>query len=118
MRILIDVDGWSQPLAGARCVDDLPLTRTDEVIVAAMAQQPALLGNREYVLDAARLMRQGDQKREFLAATRGLETDPLVVGWRRLGGFAGLVLGSVPRALAKAAPCSVLVVPGYLDPDR
>jgi nucleotide-binding universal stress UspA family protein len=36
--------------------------------------------------------------------------DLVVVGSRGLGGFESLVLGSVSRAVSKAAPCSVIVV--------
>ena len=53
MRILIGVDGSSQALAGARWVAGLPLTESDEVIVAAMAQQPVLVGNWGYILTPA-----------------------------------------------------------------
>lgn len=75
------------------------------------------------VLDAAGRtgrpsVRNGDPKREILAATREADAHLLVTGARGLGGFSGLVLGSVSRALAKAAPCSVLVVPGRPAADR
>lgn len=53
MRILIGVDGSSQALAGARWVVGLPLTESDEVIVAAMAQQPVLIGNWGHILTPA-----------------------------------------------------------------
>ena len=49
MRISIGVDGSSQALAGARWVAGLPLTASDEVIVAAVAQQPELLGAWGYI---------------------------------------------------------------------
>ena len=56
------------------------------------------------------LIRHGDPKREILAAARELAADLIVTGARGVGGFRGLVLGSVSRAVSKAAPCSTLVV--------
>lgn len=55
-------------------------------------------------------IRHGDPKREILAAARELESDLIVLGARGVGGFQGMILGSVSRAISKAAPCSTLVV--------
>jgi nucleotide-binding universal stress UspA family protein len=48
--------------------------------------------------------------RALLDAARG--ADLLVVGSRGLGGFKGLLLGSVSQQVVQHAPCPVVVVPG------
>ncbi len=48
--------------------------------------------------------------RALLAAAR--DADLLVVGSRGLGGFKGLLLGSVSQQVVQHAPCPVVVVPG------
>lgn len=135
VRVLLATDGSSPSLAAVRYLAQLPLP-TDarvEVIVVCCDRIGVLASDErrwasdtadaaaEVIAadgrDAVPLTRLGDPKREILAATRALRTDLLVVGSRGLGGFAGLVLGSVSRALAKAAPCSVLVVPERAGAD-
>jgi nucleotide-binding universal stress UspA family protein len=54
-------------------------------------------------------VRHGDPKHDILAAAHELESDLIVVGARGIGGFRGMILGSVSRAVSKAAPCSTLV---------
>ncbi len=56
------------------------------------------------------VIRQGSAARQILAEAEGAEM--LVVGSRGLGGFAGLLLGSVGRACVEHADCPVLVVRG------
>jgi nucleotide-binding universal stress UspA family protein len=48
--------------------------------------------------------------RALLDAARG--ADLLVVGSRGVGGFKGLLLGSVSQQVVQHAPCPVVVVPG------
>lgn len=56
------------------------------------------------------IVRPGQAKHAIVAAARDLGLDLVVLGARGLGGVRGLILGSVSRAVSRAAPCSVLVV--------
>jgi nucleotide-binding universal stress UspA family protein len=127
--VLLATDGSSHSLAAGSYLARIPLPTDARVeVLAVCGDTPGLTASEERNRaseaidisiealaagdrDATPLIRHGDPKREILAATRELGADLLVTGSRGLGGFAGLVLGSVSRALAKAAPCSVLVVP-------
>jgi nucleotide-binding universal stress UspA family protein len=55
-------------------------------------------------------LRSGAPKHAILEAIEEHGADLVVLGARGLGGFEQLVLGSVSRGVAKAAPCSALVV--------
>jgi nucleotide-binding universal stress UspA family protein len=68
----------------------------------------------EVEVDAAVVVR-GDPGKEMCKAAEG--ADLLVLGSRGLGGFAGLMLGSVTSHCAGHAPCPVAVIPGSYRPD-
>lgn len=64
-------------------------------------------------LDIERRVLEGNAPQVLLA--RGEEADVLVVGSRGLGGFRGLVLGSVSQQCVQHATCPVVVVPSSED---
>jgi nucleotide-binding universal stress UspA family protein len=130
VRVLLATDGSTHSLAAAACLARFPLPVDARIEVVAVCGAPIGLQASEELAwgsdaveatmaalsadgrDAEPHIRHGDPKAEILAAIRDREIDLLVTGSRGLGGFAGLVLGSVSRALAMVAPCAVLVVPG------
>lgn len=120
------------PLPGSARVDALVVTgglplevierhrdlhgRDDEIDLAELEERTAtaVLDAAEEVLGAAgitlqRHVRHGDAKIEILDAAAELGADLIVTGARGLGGFKGLILGSVSRAVSRAATCSTLV---------
>ncbi|MEX1170074.1 MAG: universal stress protein [Chloroflexota bacterium] len=134
-RILLAFDGSPHSLAAVRLLATFPLPPNARIDVltstAAEAGRSAPSGDRDLeaiarthatevirqaieVLGAGRtanpVIRHGDPKRDILAAARDLESDMIVMGARGIGGFRGLILGSVSRAVSKAATCSTLVV--------
>ena len=74
----------------------------DQVLADVLTDAPDVEVEREVVCDLP--------VRALLDAARG--ADLLVVGSRGLGGFKGLLLGSVSQQLVQHAPCPIVVVPG------
>ncbi|GAA2718537.1 hypothetical protein GCM10010429_43130 [Micromonospora olivasterospora] len=62
-------------------------------------------------LDVAASQVAGGPAASLVAESRRAEL--VVVGSRGLGGFAGLLLGSVTQAVVRHAHCPVLVAHGY-----
>jgi nucleotide-binding universal stress UspA family protein len=60
------------------------------------------------------ILREGHPADVLVAEARG--ADLLVVGSRGLGGFKGLLLGSVSQQCAHHAPCPVAIVPNGSRP--
>lgn len=134
VRVLLAADGSAPSLAAARYLGRFPLpkgARIDVVTVTTdwigrqtsdqRARAASVLDSTIKVLagsgrDGSPVIRHGDVKRQILAAADDLESDLIISGARGLGGFSGMVLGSVSRALSKAAHCSVLVVAHRLPP--
>ena len=53
----------------------------------------------------------GDPAEMIIETARREQVDAIVVGRRRRGRLAGLLLGSVSQKVASLAPCIVIVVP-------
>jgi nucleotide-binding universal stress UspA family protein len=89
-------------IAGARQhrlsdVDRRPLTEAAE-----MAADRGVLVRTELL--------QGEPAREIVRLADGVEADVIVIGSRGRGAVAGVVLGSVPRAVLHGSRRSMLVV--------
>jgi nucleotide-binding universal stress UspA family protein len=86
-----------------------PIVEAQQQAAAARALDEAESELRSGRLDVRREIRAGVPKQAILEAAGEHGSDLIVMGARGLGGFEALVLGSVSRAVSKAAPCSVLV---------
>lgn len=98
---LADAREFEQDIEGARRRAEQIL---DEALEAVDAQSAGVPIEREVTCDeqpADALRRQA----------RDTEAEMLVIGSRGLGGFSGLLLGSVSHQCVQHAPCPVLVVP-------
>lgn len=80
-----------------------------EALVAEFAQA-GRLDEIDYELTVA----EGEASRRLCEVAKA--SDILVVGSRGLGGFKGLMLGSVSARCANAAPCPVAIIPPDWDP--
>lgn len=139
-RVVVGVDGsaqskdalrWAAHFAeteGARveviAAWDLPTsvmwtTQIIEVEDGALATERALAATVDDVFEHGRpsditlIVRQGNAARVLLEASAGAKL--LVVGSRGLGGFTGLLLGSVSARVSEHAHCPVLVMHGEYD---
>lgn len=139
VRILLAYDGSPHSLAAVRLLAHFPLPARAQITVfaatGALVLPPRGGGEPGEVTDphltdataqaveelhmagrvATPLVRHGDAKRAIIAAATELEADLVVMGARGIGGFRGMVLGSVSRAISKAAPCAVLVAAQHSD---
>jgi nucleotide-binding universal stress UspA family protein len=136
-RVLLATDGSDHSLTGAAFLSRFPLPLDARIFVttvvdvrhlpplphedvaelvaqvqlgaAEINHRPAdvLAGSGKSVTSC---IRHGDPKWEILKMADELEADLIVTGARGIGGFRSLVLGSVSRAVSKAARCSTLVV--------
>jgi nucleotide-binding universal stress UspA family protein len=73
----------------------------EQMLVEELGQEPEVEVRREVV--------EANPAEALIEAARG--ADLLVVGSRGLGGFRGLLLGSVSQHVAQHAPCPVAIVP-------
>ncbi len=111
ISVLVSVTAWTDEYASIRAPDYISLLAAERSHAAEIAQRASDI-LAEHGRGGYPIVRDGDAKREILHAARELDADLIVTGARGLGGFKGLILGSVSRAVSKAAPCSTLVVAG------
>jgi nucleotide-binding universal stress UspA family protein len=101
----VPVDAWP----GSAGAVGLALEEAGRQLQADLASEPA-------AGDAAYEVLGGHPAEELVKAAAG--ADLLVVGSRGLGGFHGLLVGSVSQQCLQHAPCPVAVVRTLPDPPR
>jgi nucleotide-binding universal stress UspA family protein len=82
----------------------------------ALAESLGEVGVSESGVAVTQIVREG-QAADVLCA-EATSADLLIVGSRGLGGFRGLLLGSVSQQVVHHAPCPVVVVPGRRPEDK
>jgi nucleotide-binding universal stress UspA family protein len=132
-RILLATDGSSSSSAAAALLARLPVPDGAEILAVSCVSRTGRLG-REPIAGAIRehatmalgraaatletagrnvrvAIAEGEPKEQILIAAEEDRSDLIVMGSRGIGGFRGLALGSVSRAVSKAARATALVVP-------
>jgi nucleotide-binding universal stress UspA family protein len=109
IRVLVSVTAWTDEYASIPAGDFTELVAGERRHAAEIADQAlAILG--EAGRSGIATVTDGDPRREILDAARSFGSDLIVTGARGLGGFAGLIHGSVSRGVSQNAACSTLVV--------
>jgi nucleotide-binding universal stress UspA family protein len=144
MRVLLATDGSTDAQAAAAWLADFPLPPDATVRVttvagvtpasldiptvrdfqASLRQEARAVADRTCARLAGRVrtleahVLEGDARETLVRAAEEWPADLVVVGARGLSVMAGLVLGSVSLAVARHAPCPVLVVKSGARPLR
>jgi nucleotide-binding universal stress UspA family protein len=103
---VVSIVAVAGPLGGART---MPGVREALLAEAHRVAREAGDGLRGRWPAAAVQVVEGEPREEIRRVAEERRADLLVVGARGLGRFAGALLGSVSAALAREAPCAVLV---------
>ena len=138
MRILLATDGSKDSRAAAAYLKLLPLPASTAIRIVSVAPLPvfavdvasvpelkgAVIDRAREVIDAARTglagrgftietdVAVGDPRAEIVRQAEEWKADLVVVAARGLGMVKRLLLGSVSDAVARHAPCAVLIVKG------
>lgn len=117
---VLAVMAWSYPMMPASpFVGAVPPIPVDEIEAATTARLAETIAEVCTDADVAAGVTVDTQVECGSAATLLIEAsksaDEVVVGTRGLGGFTGLMLGSVSHQVAMHAGCPVVIVP---DPER
>lgn len=104
---------WEYPADTVVSVGGIDLPDPEAADAHVAEQLETLLTEELGAEDARRATAKVARGSPARAILRAAETTPkmIVVGSRGLGGFKGLLLGSVGRQLAEHAPCPVTIVP-------
>jgi nucleotide-binding universal stress UspA family protein len=100
---------WSPPPHGAPGLAYSNLGRFEEACRRVLDAAVERVDGRDLVRPPERILVMGGAASSILEAARGAEL--VVVGARGLGGFAGVLLGSVSQQVATHADCPVVVIP-------
>lgn len=111
VSVLVSVTAWTDEYASLHAANYIDLIAAERAHAHEIAER-AIDILAEHGRSAVPIVRDGDPKREILYAARELDADLIVTGARGIGGFKGLILGSVSRGVSKAAVCSTLTVAG------
>jgi nucleotide-binding universal stress UspA family protein len=106
------VSAWHVPigfLEGGWATDPVSLGDFEQLARSTLERALAQSGAAESDVEVSPVVREGQPAEVLLDEAR--EATLLVVGSRGLGGFKGLLLGSVSRQLAQHAPCPIVIVP-------
>lgn len=136
MRILVATDGSSDAKQAVAWVRHLPLPAGHTIMtIVVVPRMPGIDGDRTdelrdgLIADARRLaddtasellragvatgrVVEGDPREQIVAAARDWHADLVAVGARGGSGLARFLLGSVSLAVARHAPCPVLICKG------
>ena len=138
MRVLLATDGSGDARAAAEWLRHLPLPLDRDVMVVTVVDPPLLPGipavtgdmRARIVADARSLaeetalglsttghtatarVAEGDPREEIVEAAKEFGADLVVLGARGLGAIQEILLGSVSLAVARRAPCPVLICKG------
>jgi nucleotide-binding universal stress UspA family protein len=106
------VAAWKVPVAAYEsgwAAAALDPTAFEEAAAAALEGALVAANGATSGVNVSRIVREGQAADVLVAEAR--EADLLVVGSRGLGGFRGLLLGSVSQQCAHHAACPVMIVP-------
>ena len=113
------VAAWQYPSSAVTPAGPATLRGPDEMDertcddVRAVVREELEAGADRVEVEAGR----GPAASVLLAVAARADAGMLVVGARGLGGFAGLLLGSVSQELVEHSPCPVVVLRGEADPS-
>jgi nucleotide-binding universal stress UspA family protein len=109
---VVAVHGWSLPIIPGPMGTYVPPPPSDQMQTEAervLEDELTRLGDAAGGVRITRQVVEMPPARALLRAAQG--ADMLVVGSRGLGGFRGLLLGSVGHQCAQHATCPVVIVP-------